>query len=144
MIAYGPLGATFEFINSETAEKIELDIENYSFPQRDQLTVYEVLRDLYRRCEIIDTSPDPIATYVPPLWLIQNRLFEPLLAISLVYAITFAVHWILFVISYVVLCVYFKRASLMMLRSFIVYKQYQMWLVIAAQDAGSARSLPQD
>ena len=134
VIAYGPLGATFEFINSDTVEKIELDIENYSFPQRDQLTVYEVLRDLYRRCEIIDTSPDPIATYIPPLWLIQNRLFEPLLAISLIYAITFAVHWVLFVITYVVLCIYFKRASLMMLRSFIVYKQYQMWLVIAAQE----------
>lgn len=134
VIGYGPLGATFEFINSETAEKIELDIKDYTFPKRDELIVYEVLRDLYRRCEIIDTTPDPVATYIPVVWLIQHRLFEPLLAISLVYAITFAVHWVLFVISYIILCVYFKRASLMMLRSFIVYKQYQMWMVIAAKN----------
>jgi hypothetical protein len=116
------------------AEKIESDIREYTIPQKQNLIVFEVLRDLYRRCEIIDTTPDPIATYMPPLWLVQNRLFEPLLAISLIYTITFAVHWVLFVISYFVLCVYFKRASLMMLRSFIVYKQYQMWLVIAAND----------
>ncbi len=134
IIGYGPLGATYEFINSEIAEKIEADIRDYTIPQKQNLIVFEVLRDLYRRCEIIDTTPDPIATYMPPLWLVQHRLFEPLLAISLIYAITFAVHWVLFVISYIVLCVYFKRASLMMLRSFIVYKQYQMWLVIAASD----------
>ena len=134
LIGYGPLGATYEFINSEVAEKIEADIRDYTIPQKQDLIVFEVLRDLYRRCEIIDTRPDPIATYMPPLWLLQNRLFEPLLAISLIYGITFAVHWVLFVISYLVLCVYFKRASLMMLRSFIVYKQYQMWMVIAATD----------
>ncbi|HCP18235.1 MAG TPA: hypothetical protein DIT62_03085 [Alphaproteobacteria bacterium] len=134
VVCYGPLGATYEFIDSEIAEKIQMDINDYDFPKRQDLIVYEVLRDLYRRCEIIDTTPDPVATFVPPIWLVQHRLFEPLLAISLIYAITFAVHWVLFVISYIVLCVYFKRASLMMLRSFIVYRQYQMWLVIAARD----------
>ncbi|MBL6783241.1 MAG: hypothetical protein ISQ21_09425 [Alphaproteobacteria bacterium] len=134
VICYGPLGATYEFINSEIAEKVQIDIKDYTFPKKQNLVVYEVLRDLYRRCEIIDTTPDPVATYVPPVWLIQHRLFEPLLAVSLIYAITFAVHWVLFLISYAVLCVYFKRASLMMLRSFIVYRQYQMWLVIAASD----------
>ena len=36
--------------------------------------------------------------------------------------------------SYILLALYFKRGYLMMLRSFIIYKEYQMWMVIAARD----------
>jgi len=134
IIAYGPLGVTLEFPKPEDLEEIVKNIKSYDFPAREELIVFEVLKDLYRRCEIIDTSPDPVAFYVPPIWLIQNRLFEPLLAVSVIYAITFAVHWVLFVMSYILLALYFKRGYLMMLRSFIIYKEYQMWMVIAARD----------
>ena len=134
VIGYGPLGVTLEFPKPEELEDIIKNIKSYSFPLREELIVFEVLKDLYRRCEIIDTSPDPMAAYAPPLWLLQNRLMEPLLAVMVIYAITFAVHWVLFVISYILLALYFKRGYLMMLRSFIIYKEYQMWMVIAARD----------
>ena len=141
IIGYGPLGVTLEFPKPEDLEEIVKTIKDYQFPVREDLVVFEVLKDLYRRCEIIDTSPDPIAFYVPPIWLIQNRLFEPLLAVSVIYAITFAVHWVLFVISYILLALYFKRGYLMMLRSFIIYKEYQMWMVIAARDLKEAQQI---
>jgi len=134
IIAYGPLGVTLEFPKPEDLEEIVKNIKSYDFPLREELVVFEVLKNLYRQCEIVDTSPDPVAFYVPPIWLIQNRLFEPLLAVTVIYAITFAVHWVLFVISYILLALYFKRGYLMMLRSFIIYKDYQMWMVIAARD----------
>jgi len=134
VIAYGPLGLTLEFPKPEDLEEIVKNIKSYDFPPREELVVFEVLKNLYRQCEIVDTSPDPVAFYAPPIWLIQNRLFEPLLAVTVIYAITFAVHWVLFVISYILLALYFKRGYLMMLRSFIIYKDYQMWMVIAAHD----------
>jgi len=134
VIAYGPLGATLEIASAEDAEAIGKDVSDYRFPKRDELTIFEVLRNLTRKCEIIDTTPSQTASIMPVVWLAQNRLFEPLLAILSIYAITFVVHWALFLVAYVVLALYFRRGSLMMLRSFIVYKEYQMWMVIAARD----------
>jgi len=134
IIGFGPLGVTLEFANPETAERISRDLGNYTFPKREELRVYEVLRNLYRRCEIIDTSPSQLAFIAPALWLIQHRLVEPLMAIIAIYSITFVVHWSLFVIAYILMSLYFKRGYLMMLRSFIIYKDYQMWVVLAARD----------
>ena len=134
IIALGPLGATLEIASADEAEKISQDLAGYSFAKREDLHIYEVLRNLHRHCEIIDTNPTPTAAIMPAVWLAQNRLFEPLFAVLSIYAITFVVHWALFVISYVILGLYFKRGSLMMLRSFIIYKEYQMWMVIAARD----------
>ena len=35
----------------------------------------------------------------PPLWCVQNRLWEAMIALFLVYGVTLAVHWALFVIA---------------------------------------------
>ena len=134
VIGYGPLGVTLEFANPEMMERISKDLESYTFPKKEELKVFEVLRSFTRQCEIIDTTPSQLAFIVPGLWLLQHRLFEPLLALVAIYSITFVVHWVLFVIAYVLMSLYFKRGYLMMLRSFIIYKDFQMWIVIAARD----------
>lgn len=134
VIGYGPLGITLEFANPDMMERISNDLASYTFPKKDELRVYEVLRSFTRRCEIIDTTPSQLAFIAPTLWLIQHRLFEPLLALIAIYSITFVVHWSLFVIAYALMSLYFKRGYLMMLRSFIIYKDFQMWIVLAAHD----------
>jgi len=141
VIGFGPLGVTLEFASPENIEQVSKDLENYSFPKRDELSVFEVLRNLTRRCEIIDTSPSQLAFLAPPLWLIQHRLVEPLMALAAIYAITFVVHWSLFIIAYILMSLYFKRGYLMMLRSFIIYKDYQMWIVIAARDVKEVQEI---
>lgn len=141
VIGYGPLGVTLEFASPENIEQISKDLENYTFPKREELSVFEVLRNLTRRCEIIDTSPSQLAFLAPPLWLIQHRLVEPLMAVMAIYAITFAVHWALFIIAYILMSLYFKRGYLMMLRSFIIYKEYQMWIVIAARNTKEVQEI---
>ena len=141
VIGFGPLGVTLEFASPENIEQVSKDLENYSFPKRDELSVFEVLRNLTRRCEIIDTSPSQLAFLAPPLWLIQHLLVEPLMALAAIYAITFVVHWSLFIIAYILMSLYFKRGYLMMLRSFIIYKDYQMWIVIAARDVKEVQEI---
>lgn len=141
VIGFGPLGVTLEFASPENIEQISKDLENFTFPKREELSVFEVLRNFARRCEIIDTSPSQLAFIAPPLWLIQHRLIEPLMAVMAIYAITFVVHWALFIIAYILMSLYFKRGYLMMLRSFIIYKEYQMWVVIAARDVKEVQQI---
>ena len=70
----------------------------------------------------------PTAMIFPPLWCVQNRFWEVLIATFLVYGITLAVHWVLFIIAYVVLAIYFKKAHLVLRRSFAMMRGRHIWL----------------
>ena len=74
-----------------------------------------------------------MATLASPVWLIQNRLWEVLLAVILIYGATLTVSWMLFVIAVVLLALYFRRAQLTLQRSFNLMRQRQMWMIIAAK-----------
>jgi hypothetical protein len=56
-----------------------------------------------------------------------------LVALVMIYVVTLAVHWVLFLIVLVLLGLYFKRAHLVLRRSFSLVRGYHMWMVIAAK-----------
>mgnify|MGYP007000064496 len=68
-----------------------------------------------------------------PVWLIQHRLWEVLLAVILIYGATLTVSWMLFVIVVVLLALYFQQAQLTLQRSFNLMRQRQMWMIVAAK-----------
>ena len=82
---------------------------------------------------IIDTEPSLVATFASPLWLIQNRLWEVLLAVILIYGATLTVSWMLFAIAVVLLGLYFRQAQLTLQRSFNLMRQRQMWMIVAGR-----------
>ena len=61
----------------------------------------------------------------------QNRLWEVLIATFLIYGTTLAVHWMLFIIAYVLLSMYFRKAHLVLRRSFAMMRGRHIWLVVA-------------
>lgn len=141
VIARGPLGCVLEHAKPELAEQATADFAGVVVEPQENYTTYEVLRDIFRNCIVLDTRLSPMAMIFPPLWCIQNRLWEVLVAVFLVYGITLAVHWVLFVIAYVVLGIYFRKAHLVLRRSFAMMRGRHIWLVLAAKSELEAQRL---
>ena len=133
VIARGPLGCAFEYAKPEIAEAASKKLAETKIGPREEYRIFEVLRDINRNCVIIDTQPSMAAIFASPIWLIQNRLWEVLLAVILIYGVTLSVSWMLFVIVIVLLGLYFRQAQLTLQRSFNLMRQRQMWMIIAAK-----------
>lgn len=133
VIARGPLGCAFEYAKPEIAEAANKKLAETPIAPREEYRIFEVLRDINRKCVIIDTQPSMLATLASPVWLIQNRLWEVLLAVVLIYGATLTVSWMLFVIAVVLLALYFRQAQLTLQRSFNLMRQRQMWMIVAAR-----------
>ncbi|MEC8245507.1 MAG: hypothetical protein VX047_03610 [Pseudomonadota bacterium] len=141
VIARGPLGCVLEHAKPEVSEKATADFVDVVVEPPENYTTFEVLRDIFRNCIVLDTRLSPTAMIFPPIWCLQNRLWEVLVATFLVYGITLAVHWVLFIIAYVVLAIYFKKAHLVLRRSFAMMRGRHIWLVLAAKSELEAQRL---
>jgi hypothetical protein len=133
VIARGPLGCAFEFAKPEIADAAIKKLAETTIAPLEDYRIFEVLRDINHKCVVIDTQPTIMAMLVSPIWLIQNRLWEVLLAVILIYGATLAVSWMLFVIAVVLLALYFRQAQLTLQRSFNLMRQRQMWMIVAAR-----------
>ncbi|MBU75058.1 MAG: hypothetical protein CMM73_05070 [Rhodospirillaceae bacterium] len=133
VIARGPLGCVFEHAKQEASEAVARDFSAFQVDSQEHYATFEVLRDIFRNCAVLDTRLSPAAFIFPPLWAIQHRLWEVLLATSLIYGATLAVHWALFVVAYIILSVYLRRAHLVLRRSFGLMRGRHIWMVIAAR-----------
>ena len=131
VIARGPLGCVLEHAKADVSEKATADFKTYTVDPIETYATFEVLRDIFRNCIVLDTRLSPMAIVFPPLWLMQNRLWEVMVAVFLIYGSTLAVHWVLFVIAYIVLSLYFRKAHLVLRRSFAMMRGRHIWMVVA-------------
>ena len=131
VIARGPLGCVLEHAKPDVSEKATADFKTYTVDPIETYATFEVLRDIFRNCIVLDTRLSPMAIVFPPLWLMQNRLWEVMVAVFLIYGSTLAVHWVLFVIAYIVLSLYFRKAHLVLRRSFAMMRGRHIWMVVA-------------
>jgi hypothetical protein len=134
VISRGPLGCGLEYTKPDLAEAANTKYTSIEIAPREDYHIFEVLRDIKRKCVIIDTQPSLVATIAAPIWLIQNRLWEVLLAVVLIYGATLTVSWMLFVIAFVLLALYFRQAQITLQRSFNLMRQRQMWMIVAARN----------
>lgn len=133
VIARGPLGCAFEYAKPEIAEAASKKLAKTTIAPLAEYRIFEVLRDINRKCVIIDTQPSMIAMLASPVWLVHCRLWEVLLAVLLIYGVTLLVSWMLFVIVFILLALYFRQAQLTLQRSFNLMRQRQMWMIVAAR-----------
>ena len=141
VIARGPLGCVLEHAKSDVSEKATEDFKGYTVDPIETYTTFEVLRDIFRNCIVLDTRLSPMAMIFPPVWLMQNRLWEVMIAVFLIYGSTLAVHWVLFVIAYVVLSIYFRKAHLVLRRSFAMMRGRHIWMVVAEKSEQETQRL---
>ena len=77
----GPLGGIFEFTRPEESQMIMELFHKREMGQKDEYRIYEALRDVKRVVDIYDTTHSQVAVILPPVWLLQQKMWEPLLAI---------------------------------------------------------------
>ena len=133
VIARGPLGCVFEHAKQEASEVVARDFSAFEVGHKEEYVTFEVLRDIFRNCSVLDTRLSPVTFIFPPLWAIQHRLWEVLVATFLIYGATLAVHWVLFVFAYIILSVYLRKAHLVLRRSFGLMRGRHIWTVVAAR-----------
>ncbi len=128
----GPIGGTLEFCSFEETEKIRNEFKQHKVYDRSSYKIYEILRDIHRKCDVIDTSYSFMAVLCPPIWLLQNRMWEPLVAIISVYLITFNVSLSLFILAIILVGIYFRKGQVTLRRSYGLFQDRQVWAILAA------------
>ena len=78
IVVRGPIGGTLEFTTAEETETIREAFKSHEVYNRSSYKIYEVLRDIHRRCDIIDTTQSSLAVLLPPIWLfVPKYAFAP-------------------------------------------------------------------
>ncbi len=129
----GPLGGVLEFTRPDESKMIAELFEKRDVGDKSEYQIYEALRDVKRVVDVYDTSFSNMAVIMPPVWLIQQKMWEPLLAILCVYLITFSVNIFLLVIAVILLGFYFKKGQVTLRRSYGLFQDRQVWAILAAR-----------
>ena len=137
----GPLGGIFEFTRPEESQMIMELFQKREMGQKDEYRIYEALRDVKRVVDIYDTTHSQVAVILPPVWLLQQKMWEPLLAILCVYLITFSVNIFLFILAAILVGLYFRRAQVTLRRSYGMFQDRQVWAILAARSDLEAQEM---
>ena len=86
------------------------------------------------------TKPESLATFVPALWMLNRRLYYPMLAVTVVYAISLLAHWAMFLLAYLLISIYTRRAQLTLLRSYQLFEERLFWFVLAERSEEAAQA----
>lgn len=99
----------------------------------ENLSQYMIFHDVKKNAELVLKSKSLLAMVIPPFWFLNQRIWEAAIASLLGLLATFAVHWILAVIYFVVLCLYVGREHMNLAVSFMSYRRFLYLQTIAAQ-----------
>ena len=91
--------------------------------------------------DIYDTTHSQVAVILPPVWLLQQKMWEPLLAILCVYLITFSVNIFLFILAAILVGLYFRRGQVTLRRSYGMFQDRQVWAILAARSDLEAQEM---
>ena len=139
LLVPGPLGGTWAFAAPDMTDICKSELNGHLVEAADKYANYEILRDIRDLCVIYSTQPEVLPRIVPFIWLVQNRLWEPLLATIVIYTMGLGVHWVVFALVYILTCVYFGRGQISILRSYAMFQDRQMWMVVAARSIKEAQ-----
>ena len=137
----GPLGGIFEFTRPEESQMIMELFQKREMGQKDEYRIFEALRDVKRVVDVYDTTHSQVAVILPPVWLLQQKMWEPLLAILCVYLITFSVNIFLFIMAVILLGLYFKKGQVTLRRSYGLFQDRQVWAILAARSDLEAQEM---
>ena len=137
----GPLGGIFEFTRPDESQMIMDLFKKREMGEKGEYRIYEALRDIKRVVDVYDTTQSQVAVILPPVWLLQQKMWEPLLAILCVYLITFSVNIFLFILAVILIGLYFRRGQVTLRRSYGMFQDRQVWAILAARSDLEAQEM---
>ena len=137
----GPLGGIFQFTRPDESQMIMDLFNKREMGEKGEYRIYEALRDIKRVVDVYDTTQSKVAVILPPVWLLQQKMWEPLLAILCVYLITFSVNIFLFILAVILIGLYFRRGQVTLRRSYGMFQDRQVWAILAARSDLEAQEM---
>ena len=137
----GPLGGVFDFTRPEESQMIMELFQKRKMGEKKEYRIFEALRDINRVVDVYDTTHSQTAVILPPIWLLQQKMWEPLLAILCVYLITFSVNIFLFILAVILLGLYFRKGQVTLRRSYGMFQDRQVWAILAARSSLEAQEM---
>ena len=137
----GPLGGIFEFTRPEESQMIIELFQKRDMGQKEEYRIFEALRDVKRVVDVYDTTYSQVAVILPPVWLLQQKMWEPLLAILCVYLLTFSVNIFLFILAVILVALYFRQGQVTLRRSYGMFQDRQVWAILAARSNKEAQEM---
>ena len=141
VFARGPLGGIFEFTRPEESQMIMELFQKRDIGQKEEYRIFEALRDVKRVVDVYDTTHSQVAVILPPVWLLQQKMWEPLLAILCVYLLTFSVNIFLFILAAILVGLYFRKGQVTLRRSYGMFQDRQVWAIFAARSDREAQEM---
>ena len=140
----GPLGGIFEFTRPDESQMIIELFQKRDMGQKEEYRIFEALRDVKRVVDVYDTTHSQVAVILPPVWLLQQKMWEPLLAILCVYLLTFSVNIFLFILAVILVALYLRKGQVTLRRSYGMFQDRQVWAIIAARSNKEAQEMCRD
>ena len=126
-----PLKSEFDITTVEETEEATAALRKHNYAEWEDYKTYEVYRDIYKKAEIVEVSTDPLAGYLPPIWMLQNKLYYPFASVMIIYGITFISSVLLCLLAVVLVGVYTHRAQISLKRSYCLFDEKLLWFVTA-------------
>lgn len=123
VICHKKIVCKFEQIDNphpDPSEQLQQILETV---KNGELSEYLIYHDSKKNAQLLLRSKSLLAMVAPPLWFLNQRMPEAMLASILGGLATLTVHWILGVLYYIILCLYVGREQLNLAISFMSYKR---------------------
>ena len=137
----GPLGGIFEFTRPDESQMIFELFQKREMGEKEEYRIFEALRDVKKVVDVYDTTHSQVAVVLPPVWLLQQKMWEPLLAILCVYLITFSVNIFLFILAVILVALYLRKGQVTLRRSYGMFQDRQVWAILAARSDKEAQEM---
>ena len=137
----GPLGGIFEFTRPDESQMIFELFQKREMGEKEEYRIFEALRDVKRVVDVYDTTHSQVAVILPPVWLLQQKMWEPLLAILCVYLITFSVNIFLFILAVILIALYLRKGQVTLRRSYSMFQDRNVWAILAARSDKEAQEM---
>ena len=137
----GPLGGIFEFTRPDESQMIFELFQKREMGDKEEYRIFEALIDVKRVVDVYDTTHSQVAVILPPVWLLQQKMWEPLLAILCVYLITFSVNIFLFILAVILVALYLRKGQVTLRRSYGMFQDRNVWAILAARSDKEAQEM---
>ena len=137
----GPLGGIFEFTRPDESQMIIELFQKRDIGPKEEYRIFEALRDVKRVVDVYDTTHSQVAVVLPPVWLLQQKMWEPLLAILCVYLLTFSVNIFLFILAVILVALYLRQGQVTLRRSYGMFQDRQVWAILGARSNKEAQEM---
>ncbi|MDC0564272.1 hypothetical protein OAP51_05695 [Alphaproteobacteria bacterium] len=135
------LGCILEYATSEVSEGVSFKLQSHEIDNPKAYRTYEALRNVHRDIFLFEAEYSSFATFLPPLWLLNYRMWEPLFAILAAYAVCLLIHPLLFLAVFSLIAGYFHRAQTKLIRGYALYQEHYFWMVLAARSDEEAMTV---